>query len=67
MACLGQLRYAPSGHVVGIEMNTAMQIVEVRGCSLGVASELLQAAEAGLVEALQPSEAAVKRTNSTSL
>jgi hypothetical protein len=48
LACQGQLRLAPSGHVIGIEMNAALNI----GAALGVSSELLPAAEAGLVEAL---------------
>ena len=52
MACLGQLRFAPSGHVIGIDMSAAMKVAEVRGCDLIVVSELLQAAEAGLVEAM---------------
>ena len=50
MACLGQLRMAPSGYVLGIDMNVAIKIAEARGCDLGVVSELLEAAEAGLVE-----------------
>jgi len=52
MACLGQLRLAPSGHVVGMDLGVAMKIAEARGCDPGVVSELLQAAEAGLIEAL---------------
>ena len=52
MACLGQLRLAPSGHVIGIDLGVAMTIAEARGCDPGVVSELLQAAEAGLVEAM---------------
>jgi len=52
MACLGQLRLAPSGHVIGIDMSAVMKVAEVRGCDLNVVSELLQAAEAGLVEAM---------------
>lgn len=52
MACLGQLRLAPSGHVVGIDLGVVMKIAEARGCDPGAVSELLQAAEAGLIEAL---------------
>jgi len=52
MACLGQLRLAPPGHVIGIDFGVAMKVAEARGCEPGVVSELLQAAEAGLVEAL---------------
>jgi hypothetical protein len=52
LACQGQLRLAPSGHVVGIDMGAALKIGAARGCDVGVLSELLPAAEAGLVEAL---------------
>ena len=52
LACQGQLRLAPSGHVVGIDVSTALKIGAARGYDLGVLSELLPAAEAGLVEAL---------------
>ena len=53
MACLGQLRLAPSGHVMGIDMNAALHIAAARGFEAGVVSELLQAAEAGMIEAMQ--------------
>jgi hypothetical protein len=52
LACQGQLRLAPSGHVIGIDMGAALQVAGARGCDLEVLSELLPAAEAGLVEAL---------------
>jgi hypothetical protein len=52
LACQGQLRLAPSGHVVGIDMSVALWLAVARGCDLAVLSELLAAAEAGLVEAL---------------
>jgi hypothetical protein len=52
LACQGQLRLAPSGHVIGIEMGVALELAAGRGCDLGVPSELLPVAEAGLVEAL---------------
>jgi hypothetical protein len=51
LACQSQLRLAPSGHVVGIDMDAALKIGAARGCDLEVLSELLPAAEAGLVEA----------------
>jgi hypothetical protein len=51
LACQGQLRPAPSGHVIGIDMNAALRIGAARGWNLEVLSELLPAAEAGLVEA----------------
>jgi hypothetical protein len=52
LACQGQLRLAPSGYVTGIDMDAALRIAAVRGCDLAVLSELLPAAEVGLVEAL---------------
>ena len=52
LACQGQLRLAPSGHVIGIDMSTALRLGAARGYDLAVLSELLPAAEAGLVEAL---------------
>jgi hypothetical protein len=52
LACQGQLRLAPSGHVIGINICAALELASARGCDLEVLSELLPAAEAGLVEAL---------------
>jgi hypothetical protein len=52
LACQGQLRLAPGGHVIGIDMDTALGLAAARGCDLAVLSELLPAAEAGLVDAL---------------
>ena len=52
LACQGQLRLAPSGHVIGIDMDAALQLAAARGYGSTVLSELLPAAEAGLVEAL---------------
>jgi hypothetical protein len=53
LACQGQLRLAPSGHVIGIDMNAALTIAAAaRECDLAVLSELLPAAEAGLMDAL---------------
>jgi hypothetical protein len=54
LACQNQLRLAPSGRVVGIDMNAALKIAAARGCDMVVISELLAAAEAGLLEALSP-------------
>jgi hypothetical protein len=51
LACQGQLRLAPSGHVIGIEMGVALEFAAARGWDLGVLWVLLPAAEAGLVEA----------------
>lgn len=52
LACQGQLRLGPSGHLVGIDMSAALKIGAARGSDLAVLAELLPAAEAGLVEAL---------------
>ena len=52
LACQGQVRLAPSGHVIGIDMDAALKIGTARGSDLAVLSELLPAAEAGLIEAL---------------
>jgi hypothetical protein len=51
LACQGQLRLAPSGQVIGIDLDAALRIGAARGCNLAVLSELLPAAEAGLAEA----------------
>jgi hypothetical protein len=52
LACQGQVWLAPFGHVIGIDMNAALKIGAARGYDLEVLSELLPAAEAGLVETL---------------
>jgi len=59
LACQGQLRLAPSGHVVGIDMDAALVLAAARGHNLAALSELLPAAEAGLVEALCAEENAL--------
>ena len=51
LACQGQLRLAPSGRVVGIEMDAALKIAGTRGYELVALSELLPALEAGFVGA----------------
>ena len=51
-ASLGQLRLGPSGKVLGIDMTAALRIAQARGFDEAVVSELLQAAEAGLIEAM---------------
>jgi hypothetical protein len=52
LACQGQLGLAPNGHVVGINLEAALKIGAACGSDLAVLSELLPAAEAGMVEAL---------------
>ena len=51
-ASLGQLRLGPSGQVLGIDMTAALRIAQAGGFDEAVISELLQAAEAGLIEAM---------------
>ena len=53
LACQGQLRLAPSGEVIGIDMDAALALATARGHDHAVLSELLPAAEAGLVEGLR--------------
>ena len=53
LACQGQLRLAPSGHVISIDMDVALTLAAARRHDLVVLSELLPAAEAGLVEVLR--------------
>jgi hypothetical protein len=52
LACQSQLRLAPSGHVIGINLQAALQLASARDYDLAALSELLPAAEAGLVESL---------------
>jgi hypothetical protein len=52
LACQGQLLLAPSGHVVGIELDAALALAAARRYDPAVLSELLAAAEVSLVEAL---------------
>jgi hypothetical protein len=60
LACQGQLRLAPNGQVIGIDMHAALQLAAARGHDLAVLSELLPAAGAGLIEGLR---ADVSRSN----
>jgi hypothetical protein len=57
LACQGQVRLAPSGHVVGIDMDASLRLAAALGHDLAVLSELLPAAEAGAVEALSTDRA----------
>jgi len=51
LACQCQLRLAPSGHIIGVDIHTALRLGATRAYDLEVLSELLPAAEAGVVEA----------------
>ena len=55
LACQGQLRLAPTGQIVGIEMDVTLSLANARGYDLAVLSELLPAAEAGVVDVLRTS------------
>jgi hypothetical protein len=57
LACQGQLRLAPSGRVVGVDMGVTLRVGAARGYDLAVLSELLPAAEAGMIEALSTDRA----------
>jgi hypothetical protein len=48
LASQGQIRLAPSGHVIGIDMDAALRMAAARDRDLAVLSELLPAGEAGL-------------------
>jgi hypothetical protein len=52
LACQGQLRLAPSGEVIGIEMDAALTVAATWGYDLAVLSKLLPSAEAGVIDAL---------------
>ena len=52
LSCQGQLRLASSGHVIGVDMDTALRLGAARGSDPAVLAELVPAAEAGFVEAL---------------
>jgi hypothetical protein len=56
LACQGQVRLAPSGHIVGIDMGALLSLATARGYDLAALSELLPEAEMGLIEALHASE-----------
>ena len=53
LTCQGQLRLAPSGHVIGINVSTALRLGGACGYDLAVLSELLGAAEVGVVRSLR--------------
>jgi hypothetical protein len=53
IACQGQLRLAPSGHIIGINIDAALSLASACGYDLPALSELLPAGEAGLVDALR--------------
>ena len=46
----------PSGHVLGLNLGVALNVAQARGADLSIASELLQSAEAGMIEAMNTRE-----------
>jgi hypothetical protein len=52
LACQGQLRLAPNGLVIGIDLGVGLRMSAARNYDITVLGELLPAAEAGMVEAL---------------
>lgn len=46
----------PSGHVLGVDLGVALKVAQARGANLSIASELLQAAGAGMIEAMNTRE-----------
>jgi hypothetical protein len=53
LACQAQMRLAPSGHIVGIDMHAALSLASAREHDLALLSELLPKANADLVEAVR--------------
>jgi len=51
-ASVNQLRFGLTGRVLGLDLPAAHEIARARDHDLSAVSELLQAAEAGLLEAL---------------
>lgn len=60
-ACTGQLRLTSNGHVLGVDMGVAIQMIEARNFDHEPVLELIQEAEKGIVSALaknsEPTEA----------
>jgi hypothetical protein len=52
LAAQGQLRLGPSGLLIGIDLGVALKMAAARGHDIKILSEVLPAAEAGMVEAL---------------
>ena len=56
LACQGQLRLAPSGRVIGADLDAALKLGAARCYNLAVVSDLLPAAEGALIEAIRAGE-----------
>jgi len=52
LRCAGQLRFAPGGAVIGIDLGLALTLAETLGYDIAAVADLLPDAEAGLLEGL---------------
>lgn len=52
MRTAGQLRFAPGGAVVGIDMTVALKLAEALGYDVSAVADLLPECEAGLLDGL---------------
>ena len=55
-ACTSQLRLAPSGKVLGIDMTAALEIAKARNFDLEIVTELLREGEAGILDSITDEE-----------
>jgi hypothetical protein len=55
-SCTSQLRLAPSGRVVGIDMVAALEIAKARNFDLEIVADLLKQGEAGILDAITQEE-----------
>ncbi|WP_085440113.1 DUF7697 family protein [Magnetofaba australis] len=53
LACQSQLRVAPSGQVLGLDMSVALQMADAMGMERATAAELLPWAEIGMLEVMR--------------
>jgi len=59
--CAGQLRIAPSGHVLGLDLAVAFALGAALGCDARWLAEFLPEIEAGMVEGLRRNDPALPR------
>lgn len=52
----GQLRFAPGGAVIGIDLGLALSLAEVLGYDTAAVADLLPQAEAGLLDGVAASD-----------
>lgn len=56
-ACITQLNISPAGKIIGLKMDTALDMARARGFDIEIVSELLIEAERGILEALEDTNA----------